>query len=113
MGPPTSRVFCRSAPGSGHSPGLAALSFALLGDAASAPVTVIMLAATATVTPATSNPRSPRLAALYPTWATISPPDERCWLAWQHPVTIAKDATVVIAANTQISLQAVAASAGG
>ena len=65
IGPGTLRVFCWSAPGSGHSPGVAALSFALLGDATLTPATAIELIATTTATLVASNLRRLRLAAAW------------------------------------------------
>ena len=76
IGPGTLRVFCRSAPGSGHSPAVAAPVVVLLGDAADAPATAIALTAAITVTPVTSNPRRARCDTSNPAGDTISPPRE-------------------------------------
>jgi hypothetical protein len=76
IGPGTLRVFCRSAPGSAHSPALAAPTFALLGGAASTPATVNALTTVTTVTAVMSNLRRPRLDVSNPLRGTISPPHE-------------------------------------
>ena len=79
IGPGTLRVFCRSAPGSGHSPAVAAPGFALLPEATLTPGTATALTAATTATLVANSLRRLRFDV---TWGspshTISPPRKVC-----------------------------------